>query len=117
MLGTPVRTELQKRGAVTWLFGADRYETNLAVIKWFWPTGTLRLNVATGLDYPDALCAGASSAAAGQQVLLVGGRSLHPKARELLENEEGRIGTIHTIGGTGAIPYLMDWHIRKALAR
>lgn len=56
-------------GAVA-LVGADRYATNAALARAFFP-GTSSFSVATGQAFPDALAGGAYSAAHAQPLLLV----------------------------------------------
>ncbi len=48
-------TDSKSPGAVIRLSGIDRYATNVAVVKRFWPGTAARSAVATGLNYPDAL--------------------------------------------------------------
>lgn len=66
-----VLTELEDytTGSVTRLSGGDRYETAAAIASRFESPETVF--VATGLDYPDALAAGARAGATGAPVLLV----------------------------------------------
>jgi putative cell wall-binding protein len=44
---------------VTRLAGADRYATAVEITKAFWPSSTSHIFVSTGLNFPDALSAGA----------------------------------------------------------
>lgn len=55
---------------VTRLQGATRYETNIAVQKYFFPSVSSIGFVATGVDFPDALAAGGAAARAGSPLLL-----------------------------------------------
>ena len=79
------------------LGGADRYETNLAVLKAIGVTGTSDIMVASGLLYPDAL----SASATGNPVLLVG--------KTLTDNQKAYLKTLggnddyYVIGGTAAV--------------
>lgn len=97
--------------------GADRYQTNAKVIASFWPTGAINPYVATAVSFPDALSAGTLGARHGEPIMLLGGRFMSGYTREFLVNGSGRIGDITMVGGSGALPYLMDWQIEKGLAR
>ena len=82
---------------VTRLGGADRYETNLAVLRAIGVTGASDIMVASGLKYPDAL----SASATGNPVLLVG--------KTLTDNQKAYLKTLggnddyYVIGGTDAV--------------
>lgn len=82
---------------VTRLGGADRYETNLAVLKAIGVTGASDIMVASGLKYPDAL----SASATGNPVILVG--------KTLTDNQKAYLATLggnddyYVIGGTVAV--------------
>ncbi len=117
MVGAEVAAELSTYASTARVAGPDRYQTNMALVQRYWPSGKMGMLVATALDYPDALCAGAAAARSGQAVVLMGGRYLHPKTREFLENNESRFTTITMIGGDNALPPVTDWMIRKSLAR
>lgn len=86
-------------GPVTRLSGADRYATAAAIVRTFW----IKSNawVVTGLNFPDALAAGAAAGKVSVPVLLVAGTSV-PLAtgQEIL-----RIGAarLPIAGGTGAV--------------
>ena len=82
---------------VTRLGGADRYETNLAVLRAIGVTGASDIMVASGLKYPDAL----SASATGNPVLLVG--------KTLTDNQKAYLKTLggnddyYVIGGNDAV--------------
>jgi len=48
-------TDSNTAGAVVRLSGANRFDTNVAVVKRFWTSVTPRSAVANGLNFPDAL--------------------------------------------------------------
>ena len=90
---------------VTRVFGNNRYDTAVAVSQYGFPdaptppAGTVF--VATGLNFPDALAAGAAAAKLGGTVLLVPGSSLPAS----VANELTRLDpeTIVIVGGTSAV--------------
>lgn len=60
-------------GGVVRLSGADRYATAAAISQYHHPTGAPMAYVATGLNFPDALAAGAPAAIRGAPTILVKG--------------------------------------------
>lgn len=108
--GLPAKT-------LTRIWGRDRYATNIAVLKAFWPSGTVQPYVATAVAFPDALTAGTLAARRGEPIVLLGGRFMSPYTREWLANNEARVGDFTFAGGPAALPYLMDWQVEKGLAR
>ncbi len=105
----------ERFGDVQRLWGWDRYDTNLAVLRAYWPTIDLEPLVATAEDYPDALVAGALAAKRRQPVLLVGRGYLPARHREMLMNEADRFDGFTMIGGDGAVSKTMDWQLAKAM--
>ena len=82
---------------VTRLGGADRYETNLEVLKSLDLKGASDIMVASGFLYPDAL----SASATGNPVLLVG-KALTGNQKEYLKTLGGD-DDYYVIGGTTAV--------------
>jgi len=117
VVDTLVYQELAHTMSVIRLAGANRYLTNLAVLKTLWPSGKIAPYVATGLDFPDALCAGAVAARHSQPVMLLGGQALRGEQREYLMHQESRITGFTMVGGDGAVPYVADWELQKAMRR
>lgn len=97
---------------VTRLAGPDRYATNAKVLA-AWGSGTIRPLVASGVDFPDALVAGAYGAKSGQPLMLAQPRILPDRIREFVGLSAKRIGGFTMVGGK--LPYLMDAELRKAL--
>jgi putative cell wall-binding protein len=88
-------------GGVTRLFGADRYATAAAISRAAFPSGAGLVYVATGVNYPDALAAGAAAARANAPILLTGTSSLPgATAAELSRLHPSQI---IVMGGTGAV--------------
>ena len=82
--------------------GADRYETAIAVSRATWATGTVDTVVlATGEDYPDALCAAPLAAVVGGPVLLTTRNEVLPAVAE----EIRRLGATraYIVGGAAAL--------------
>ena len=71
-------------GGVVRLAGADRYATAAAISRYHHPSGAPMAYVATGMNFPDALAAGAPAAVRGAPTILVKG-SVPPSAAAELE--------------------------------
>lgn len=99
------------------IYGKDRYETNLNVIRAYWDSSPIAPFVATGKDFPDALCAGVLAAEKGQPVMLTPGGSLGGLQREYLMRNEFHIEGFSIIGGQRLYPYSFEWVLQKALRR
>ena len=87
------------------VFGANRYDTAIAISHYGFPTpGTAdTVFVATGLNFPDALAAGPAAAFLNGPVLLVPGTA--PDLPQSVADEILRLdpATIVVVGGTGAV--------------
>ena len=96
-----VQTQLEgyTDGAVTRLSGTDRYATAAKLSERFTSPDTVY--VATGLDYPDALAAGARAGAEGAPVLLVRQDGIPGSTRQALTSLSP--GNIVLVGGTGSV--------------
>ncbi|WP_247091041.1 cell wall-binding repeat-containing protein [Ornithinimicrobium sp. F0845] len=86
-------------GPVTRISGVDRYGTAAALAARFETPETVF--VATGLDYPDALAAGARAGAVGAPVLLVRQDGVPVSTRAALESLTP--GNIVVVGGDGSV--------------
>jgi len=88
--------------AVTRIGGATRYQTSLLIAQSAFPTATSAF-VATGVNYPDALSAGAAAGALGAPVLLVdGGASATDPALTARLKAMG-VKKVYVAGGTSAV--------------
>lgn len=86
-----IETQLQSQFDVVRLAGVDRFATAEQIMSYGWPTGTDKIFVATGNNFPDALALGAAAAGQHAPILLVPG------------TESGlRSETIETIRASGA---------------
>jgi len=111
---TAVTTSLGELCDVSWVYGPNRYATNLAVIKRYWPTGPLAPYVATGTNFPDALVAGALAGADRQPIMLCGRASLPAATREWIMHETDRIGGFTMMGSHAALARVLEWEFLKA---
>lgn len=86
---------------ITRFSGADRFDTSRQIASSaFGPVSTAYL--ASGLNFPDALSAGAAAGAQGQPVILVGGDA--PDAPIVATLHSLGVTTVKLIGGTAVIP-------------
>jgi spore germination protein YaaH/putative cell wall-binding protein len=88
-------------GPVTRLAGGDRYATAAAISRAYFARGVPVAYVATGVNFPDALSAGAAAATRGAPVLLVK-RDAVPAATAA-ELTRLRPGRIVVVGGTAVV--------------
>lgn len=101
----PVETTLQGYAPVTRVSGATRYLTAIAISQWAFPVdGTADVVfVATGVNFPDALAAGAAAGALNGPVLLVPGSEADLPAEVGAEILRLDPATIVVVGGAGAV--------------
>jgi len=109
-------TEEELRGwlSVERLCGANRYETNLAVLNAYWDTGAVEPLVATANDFPDALVAGTLASKRGQPIVLAGRGYMPAKIREMIMNAPWRFGEPTFIGGKAALAPVLEYQFLKA---
>jgi len=83
------------------LWGSDRYRTAVAISNAGWPFGASDIVLATGEDYPDALCAAPIAKILNAPILLTNTTTLNVDT----ENEIARLGAkkIYIVGGPGVI--------------
>ena len=92
------------------LGGADRYETNLLVLKELGLNGKDTFMVASGLEFPDAL----SASSTGKAIMLVG--------KDLTESQKAYVKTLggndsyYIIGGTAAVNAGMESALKELKA-
>jgi putative cell wall-binding protein len=100
-------------GPVVRLAGANRYGTAAAVSADAWPESDL-VFVATGVNFPDGLAAGAAAAVPDVPLLLVETNGVPSvTGQELLRLRESRIVVL---GGTGAVSSLAGARLNALLA-
>jgi N-acetylmuramoyl-L-alanine amidase/putative cell wall-binding protein len=107
-------TGLRRTVPISRVHGRDRYETNLQMVKTYWPSGPIRPFVATGTNFPDALVAGSIAGRAGQPVVLCGQKYLPMYTREWILHNTARIRSFTMMGGPQALSYLLEWEFAKA---
>ncbi|MFC4243521.1 cell wall-binding repeat-containing protein [Gryllotalpicola reticulitermitis] len=88
--------------SITRIGGATRYQTSLMIAQSAFPTGT-KAFLATGVDYPDALAAGAAAGSMSAPVLLVNGaaRSTDSALTSRLKSMGAK--SVYVAGGTNAV--------------
>jgi len=88
------------------IFGADRYETAIAVAEDTYGSELQEcLVLAVGDNFPDALAAGPLVDDSGCPLVLTAGDSLHPATAAYMAAEAAdSLGFVYIIGGTAAIP-------------
>ena len=89
------------------IYGINRYETSYEILKNGWNTSEYVV-FASGLDYPDALCATPLATKYNAPILLLENRSLKAQTElvELLKNRNVKHAFI--VGGTGVIPSYIE---------
>jgi putative cell wall-binding protein len=81
--------------------GKDRYETSVNIAHKFFMPNNHSSFIATGANFADALSGSVLAAFYGEPILLTPPKSIHPKAKELFENEDVLWYTI--LGGASAV--------------
>jgi putative cell wall-binding protein len=95
----------------TRLAGADRYETNLAVIKGL-NFDFSNTYVALGTNFPDALSASALAGKTKSPTLIINGK-LPAKVISDIQNMKSKIGIKHLIGAAGTYKEYMEQVVLK----
>lgn len=116
-IGPEVEAQLRTFGTVRRIAGADRFRTNVAVIRAFMGTTAVSPLVANADAFPDALSASTIAAAGSRPVVLVRQRELPAPTREFLFNHRSRLTTPTVVGGTGAVSSQMEWMMQKGFGR
>lgn len=93
------------------LSGTDRYLTNLAVNNAYFPGSALRVFVATGDDFPDALTASALAGRIGVPLMLSQSACVFPGGAEFLRTRG--TATLTLIGGDGVLSSAGVGHLRR----
>ncbi|WP_430790467.1 cell wall-binding repeat-containing protein [Virgibacillus flavescens] len=83
------------------LAGANRYETNLAIVKELQDLGMTGNGVflATGQTYADALSAASVAGEKGMPIVLTNGKDISEETSKVLEDED-----VYVLGGETAVP-------------
>lgn len=97
-----LETSLRAAGlTVTRLSGADRYDTNLAVNRAYFPASALRSLIAAGEDFPDALSASALAGRMSVPMLLAERACVRVEAGDFLRQRNTSKVTL--VGGTSVL--------------
>jgi putative cell wall-binding protein len=99
---TALRSLVTTGGTVPRISGADRYATSVAIGKYGWTSSTAAF-IATGLDYPDALSAGAAAGNLGAPTVLVPGTSTTAPAATTAFLTSLGVTNTYIAGGTGSV--------------
>ncbi|MCR4668895.1 MAG: cell wall-binding repeat-containing protein [Clostridia bacterium] len=94
----PAEVDGKLTGTVKRLAGANRYATNIEVLKEAGIEGK-EILIASGKGYADAL----SASAAGRPILLVGNALTADQKTYLADNKVNLSGKTYIVGGTGAV--------------
>lgn len=85
------------------LYSSDRYETSYSIFRKGWTSSSYAV-LASGTDYPDALCATPLAAKYNAPILLVSNNSLeNQKSLKAILKEKG-VTDVFIVGGKGAVP-------------
>lgn len=114
VISSQVEAALATMVSVERLAGPNRFATNVAVVKRFWPEGDITPYAATGRNFPDALAAGGLAAKNGQPVLLFGWRYVDSTTREFVMHNNARLRGWTMLGSYNALDYLLEWELAKA---
>jgi len=107
---TQLRNLITANGAIGTIterwYGANRYETAAAVagkgLAYRW-IDLDTVGFATGMNFPDALGAGAALGHYGSPLLLTSSTALSPATAAFLEDHEYEIGRVNSFGGTSVV--------------
>ena len=104
-------------GAVVRKGGSDRYGTAALVAEYGVAQGASwdSVGVATGQNFPDALSGGAMIGSRGSVLLLTRTSTLSDPAESRLEDNADAVGTLHIIGGTGAVSQSVEESIKSTV--
>ncbi len=102
------------RVPVTWVKGASRYETGIKVSQAAYPGGAPAVVLATGVNFPDALCAAPLATAYGGPILLVQPNGTLD-SKVLAEINRLHPSDIFIIGSSGVVSAGIEQQV-KALA-
>ena len=109
-----METALKNKGIsatrITRLFGPNRYDTNLEILKYEGEKGYLTgeyLMICYGLDYADSL----SASALGYPILLTSNKGLTASQKSFLSTWAKRVSTMICVGGEGVISNKTAWDI------
>jgi putative cell wall-binding protein len=108
----PAACGLDTIGEFKRLAGSDRVDTAIAIARYRWRLGALRVVIARADDFADALGGGALAGSEGP-VLLQPPRALDDRVRDAISDLLPPDGVVHIVGG----PHAVDPSIEDALRR
>ncbi len=95
------------------IYGSDRYETSYQLFKNDWDNSQYAV-LASGLDYPDALCATPLATKYNAPILLVKNTSLTNQTNLLNLLKSKGVKNVFIVGGTSAIPSSLEGELSNA---
>ena len=93
------------------LYGLNRYETSYEVFKKGWSNADTVI-LASGIDYPDALCATPLASKYNAPILLVENTSLKNQSGLTSLLKSRGVKNVFIIGGTSAIPSIVEKELK-----
>lgn len=113
-VGANVVNALKAMGLTTErISGSNRYKTAAKISEIVAPTGTDRVILTSGMDFPDALSAGAYAARHGIPILLTRGDRLSPEAEAAIEKLNAT--TTILIGGEAVLSRVIEGAVPGAV--
>lgn len=111
VIGTGIENTLRGDYTVTRLAGDTRYETNAVVQDYFFPSATMAY-VATGVDFPDALSAGAAAAKSGAPIVLAPETATYLSTATTFYIRNADIQSLKLAGETGVLSHQVERYLR-----
>jgi putative cell wall-binding protein len=102
-VSTAVESELDAIAPTERVAGSDRYAASRAISRYAFGTNAPSVYVATGVDYPDAISAGAAAAGRRAPLLLVDGRDASVDTATRATLAVLKASTISVVGGTSSV--------------
>lgn len=103
VVSAKVESALRAIAPVTRVSGTDRFETSRAIAEYAFPAGSPTVYVATGMNFPDALSAGAAAGTIDGPVLLVNGGASTATAAEKSLVGKLKATRVKIAGGAAAV--------------
>ena len=101
-LNIKINTNISNKISSTRIYGNNRYETSYEVFKQGWDLSEYAI-FASGIDYPDALCAAPLAAKYNAPILLVKNTSLSNQQDLVRLIKDKGVKNVFLVGGTGVL--------------
>lgn len=96
----------------TRIYGSDRYETSYKLFESGWSSSEYVV-LASGLDYPDALCATPLASKYNAPILLVRNTSLNNQGSLVKVLKDKGVKNVFIVGGSGVVPASFESELSK----